>query len=71
MVMRMKNFNILGVHWKIQLLGRGSQKTSIEGGIASKGGGLGQFADRGDSVLEGELIPQFTLWVFPKSFDTS
>ena len=29
----MKNFNILGVHWKIQLLvgEGGSQKTNIEG----------------------------------------
>ena len=39
MVLRMKNFNILGVYWKIQLLGvGGSQKTNIEGGIAWKGG---------------------------------
>ena len=31
----MKNFNILGVHWKILLLGVGSsQKIDIEGGIA-------------------------------------
>ena len=34
MVLRMKNFNILGVHWKMQLLGVGSWKTNIEGGIA-------------------------------------
>ena len=31
MLLRMKNFNILGIHWKIRLLGGGSQKT-IEGG---------------------------------------
>ena len=42
MVLRMKNFNILRVHWKIQLLGRGggrggSQKTNIEGGLPKKG----------------------------------
>ena len=32
----MKNFNILGVHWKIRLLGvgGGSRKTDIEGGTA-------------------------------------
>ena len=39
MGLRIKDFNILGVQWKIQLLeGRGgggdSQKTDIEGGIA-------------------------------------
>ena len=36
----MKNFNILGVHWKIRLLGGGggSQETNIEWGIALKGG---------------------------------
>ena len=35
----MKNLNILGVHWKIGLLGGGggSPKTNIEGGIAKKG----------------------------------
>ena len=34
MVLRIKNLNILGVHWKIQLIGGrgGSQKTNIEGG---------------------------------------
>ena len=31
--LRMRNFNIFGVHWKIWFLGR-SWKTSIEGGIA-------------------------------------
>ena len=42
MVLRMKNFNIFGIHWKIRLLGgKGSQKTNIEGRIAKKGrGGL-------------------------------
>ena len=30
----MKNFNILGVYWKILLLEGGSRKTNIEGGIA-------------------------------------
>ena len=35
MVLRMKNFDILGVHWKIRLLGgKGSRKTNIEGGGA-------------------------------------
>ena len=61
MVLRLKNLNILGVHWKIRLLGGGSQKTNIEGGLPKKGG-FGQFVDlreggawqeRRDSVFEG------------------
>ena len=45
MGLRIKNFNILGVHWKIQRLGVGSsRKTGIEGRFAQKGRGLGQFA---------------------------
>ena len=59
----MKNFNILGVHWKVWLLG-GSQKTNIEGRLPKKGGldslliqgGLGK-KERG-GVFEGGLIPQ-------------
>ena len=65
--------NILGVHWKIQLLGKedggrggGVQKTNIEAGG-------GQFADlregawqeREGGVFEGSgggLIPQYKLW---------
>ena len=58
----MKNFNILSVHWKIQILGGGeggefSQKTDIEGGIAlkkkkkKKGGGVGQFGDLRGATL--------------------
>ena len=52
----MKNFDVLGIHWKIQL----SQKNDIEGGLPKKVG-LGQFADlrggawqeRGGGVFEG------------------
>ena len=47
-----KNFNILGVHGKIRVLGRRGggrggrlQKNNISSGIALKGRGLGQFAD--------------------------
>ena len=43
MLLGMKNFNILKVYWKIQLLGGGSCKTTTEGGLSVKG--LGQFAD--------------------------
>ena len=47
MVLRMKNFDILGVHWKIQLLvggGGGVHKKPIYRGDCWKGGGgLGQF----------------------------
>ena len=61
MGLRMKNFDILGVHWKIWLLGGwSSQKTNIEGGLPEKGGawtvckfkgGLGK--KEGDGVFEG------------------
>ena len=45
MALRMKNFNILEVHWKIRFLrGGGSRKINIYWGIATKGG-LEQFAD--------------------------
>ena len=40
----MKNFNILGFHCKIQLLGGEFTKKWYRGGIAGKGG-HGQFAD--------------------------
>ena len=51
MGLSMKNFNILGVHWKIQLLGWGggggfTKKQYRDGGLPKKGG-LGQFADLG------------------------
>ena len=39
----MKNFNILGVHWKIRILEGGSQKTNIEEGGLPKKGGLDSF----------------------------
>ena len=43
----MKNFNILRVHWKIQLLGAGGvgglRKTNIERDCQK--GGLGKFGD--------------------------
>ena len=47
MGLRMKNFNIIVVHWKIRFLGgwRGSQNR-YTGWIAKKGE-LGQFADLG------------------------
>ena len=38
MGLRKKNFDILGIHWKIWLLGgRSSQKADIEGGLPKKG----------------------------------
>ena len=62
MGLRMKNFDILHLHWKIWLLGGEFMKNQYRGG---EGGclkrGLGQFADlrglawqeRGGSVFEG------------------
>ena len=58
MELRMKNFNILGVHWRIQLLGGGgSRKTNIDGGLSKRGkawavcqfkaGGLGKKEEGG------------------------
>ena len=62
MVLRMKNFNILGVHWKIQFLEGGSRKTNIEGGNCLKRGAWAvcQFKgelgkkEGGGGVFEGE-----------------
>ena len=49
----MKNFNIWGAHWKIQLLGGGSRKTNIKQGDWLKGGALTvcQFKLGGGGVL--------------------
>ena len=52
MVLRIKNFNIIAVHWKIQFLwgGEGVHKKPIYRGDLPEKGGLGQFADlRGES----------------------
>ena len=38
MVLRMKNVNILGVHWKIRLLGGVSKNQYRGGGLPKKGG---------------------------------
>ena len=46
MVLRMKSFNILGIHWKIWLLGGGGlTKNQYRGGGLPKKGSLGQFAN--------------------------
>ena len=44
----MKNFNILGVHPKICLLGGGVMKNQYRGGLPKKGGGLGDLKGRLD-----------------------
>ena len=42
----MKSFDILGVHWKIRLLGGKFTKNQDRGGLPKRGrGGLGQFTD--------------------------
>ena len=53
MVLKMKNFNILGVHWTIRLLGGGGEltKNQYRVGIAWKEG-LGQFANLGGAWQE-------------------
>ena len=66
MRLRMKNFYVLGVHWKIQLLGGDSQKNNIEGRLGDclkRGawtvcrfkGGLGK--KEGVGVFEGGWYP--------------
>ena len=57
MGLRTKNFNIMGVHWKIQFL-RGVHKKPIymEGLPKKSGGRLGQFAD-----LRGRLAKKRTV----------
>ena len=52
MVLMMKNFDILWVKWKIQLL-EGSRKTTIEGEIAKKGGWTVCQFEEGISKKEG------------------
>ena len=56
----MKNFNILVVHWKIRLLGGGSRKTNIDGGLPKKETwkvcrlkGAGGWRERGDGDFKG------------------
>ena len=75
MVLRMKNFNIFGVHWKSQLIGAGGrevhEKPIERGKLPKNGGGLGQFADLrvggclarkwGVVLLRGRVISQCTL----------
>ena len=71
MMLRMKNFNILGIHWKIRLLRGCSQKTNIEGwdSLKIEGGGFGQIVDltgalarkSGVAILTGEVDTQCTL----------
>ena len=63
----MKNFNIFGVHGKIQVLEKGFHEKTICSVDCLKRG-FGQFADlrgawqeRGGGVFEGGLIPQCTL----------
>ena len=73
----MKNFNILGVHWKIFVLGREGfhEKAKYRGGLPKKEELGGQFADLrvgglgkkegvGVVFLRGGLIPQCTLCRF-------
>ena len=77
MILKMKNFNIFGVHWKIRLFFYlpggggclGSQKTNIEGGHCLKRGAWtvcqfkGGLARVGWCFWGGGLIPQCTLWI--------
>ena len=52
MGLRMKNFNIMGVHWKTRFLG-GVHEKLIQGELPKIGRGLGQFdkKERGDAFV--------------------
>ena len=70
MGLRMKNFNIFGVHWKIPFLEGVSRKTITEGGDYLKRGAWtvcrfkgGAWQEIGGCSFEGGLIPQCTLWI--------
>ena len=61
---KMKNFNIMGVHWKIQFLRGGPEKPIYRGNFPQKNreGRGGGWWKRGGGVFGGrELIPQCTL----------
>ena len=74
MRLRMKNFNILRVQWKIKFLERVHEKPIYKGDCLKKkkggGGGGGQFPDLREELEKrwgwcfwvGGLIPQCTLW---------
>ena len=74
MVLRMKNFDIFVVHWKISLLGKAHEKPIYMGDCLKRG--LGQFADlRGrvwqewmGGVFEGGEIPPMQPWQCGKCF---
>ena len=70
MGLTMKNFNVLGVHWKTQFLGGGSLKNQYRRrGLPKRGGAwtvcrfMGGLARmKGVVLLRGGLTPQCTLW---------
>ena len=63
MVLRVENFNILGILWKIRLLG-GHEKAIYRGGLPEKWG-LGQFGDLRRELDKREGV------VFLRAVDTS
>ena len=77
MGLRMKNFNIISVHWKIQFLGEGSQKTykeelpktwgldslQIQGKLGKKGRGGGGGGGKGGGIN----MPMHTMEPWPVS----
>ena len=56
MVLRMKNLNIWGFTEKSDFKGGGFRKTNVEGRIALKVGGLGQFVDLRGAWQEGVMV---------------
>ena len=64
----MENFNNLGVHRKIWVLGGVHEKPIYRGGLPKKGAWTihtfkgGGWQEIGGGVFEGGVIPQCTLW---------
>ena len=76
MALRMKNFNILDIHWKIRLLVGCSRKTNIEGGLPKWKQGAwtvswfkgGLVRKRGGTFEKGPDNPMFTILYVYESF---
>ena len=69
MGLRMKNFNVMGVHWKIRFLGPGAWKTNILAMKCLKRGAWAvcrfkSWFDKKEEVdvFDVRLRPQCTLW---------
>ena len=66
MGLRMENFNVLGIHWKIWFLGRGRvHETPLQRGYCLKKG-LRQFADLRGNLFVANRVQQIRDHISPK-----